>query len=303
MDKAELRHRILELKEKHNAAILVHNYQRPEIQELADYLGDSLDLARRSRALDNPVIVFCGVHFMAESAAILSPEKKILLPSLDAGCPLADCATPEMVRKARAEHPDAVFIAYINTSAAVKAEVDVTCTSANAFTILEHYRNRKICYLPDKNLAAYAAMKLDLDIIKWPGQCYVHDKLITPELVAELKKKHPDAYIMAHPEAPMEVLELADLVTGTSGMVKIAGADEHHKFVVVTETGLTHRLQNEFQEKTFIEVPGAICSQMKITTLDALHDALKLQQHVISVPEDIAARARKALNRMLELTK
>jgi len=302
MKQTELAEKIRELKRERRAAILVHNYQRPEIQDLADYLGDSLDLARRARNLDNPVIVFCGVHFMAESAAILSPSKTVLLPHPEAGCPLADCATPEMVRTARKNHPDAVFVAYINTTAAVKAEVDITCTSANAFHILSQFKDQPICYLPDKNLAAYAAEKLDLNIIRWPGQCYVHDSLIDPVTVQRLKKEYPDARVMAHPEAPMEVLNEADLVTGTSGMIRDAHSSKVRRFIVVTEKGLVSRMRREIPGKQFIEIPTAICAQMKLTTLETLYEALLNMQHRITVPEPVAGRARWALERMLELS-
>lgn len=302
MRRKEITDSILELKKQRQAAILVHNYQRPEIQDLADYLGDSLDLARRARSLDNPVIVFCGVHFMAESAAILSPSKTVLLPHPEAGCPLADCATPEMVRDARREHPDAVFVAYINTSAAVKAEVDITCTSANAIHILSQFKGRDIVYLPDKNLAEYAARTCDLNIIRWPGQCYVHDTLITADTVANVKKRYPDAEVLAHPEAPMAVLDLADVVTGTSGMIRHARQSSSHRFIVVTESGLTYRMRREMPGREFIEIPGAICAQMKLTTLETLFEALRDMKHQITVPEPVADKARNALERMLELS-
>ncbi|MCD4653987.1 quinolinate synthase NadA [bacterium] len=303
MDRELLKQKIIELKKKRNAAILVHNYQRPEIQEIADYLGDSLDLAKYAKQLPNQVIVFCGVHFMAESAVILSPEKTILLPQKDAGCPLADCATPEMVIEARRKNPDAVFVAYINTSAAVKAEVDVVCTSANAFSILSHFKGREICYLPDKNLAAYAEKKLGLGIIKWPGQCYVHHFLIDIKIVRELKKQHPQALVMAHPEATMDVLEMADVVIGTSGMMKIALESDRNDFIIVTEIGLAKRMQREISDKNFYAIPDAVCTQMKLTTLQSLYESLKNMQHAITVPNKIADKARISLQCMLELTK
>lgn len=302
MNRNELVQEIRRLKKEKNAAILVHNYQRSEIQEVADYLGDSLDLAKRATALQNPVIVFCGVHFMAESAAILNPHKTILLPEIDAGCPLADCASAEEVRAARKRHPEAVFIAYINTSAAVKAEVDVICTSANAMKIISHYKGREICYLPDKNLAGYVEKQLEIDIIKWPGQCYVHDRLITEDAVKTAIKANPEAMVLAHPEAPENVLKLAHVVTGTSGMINTVKVSNHKDFIIVTETGLTQRMAREFPSKNFIEIASAICSQMKLTTLQSLYEALKLHRHVITVPENTAAKARTALNRMLELS-
>ncbi|MBN1879837.1 quinolinate synthase NadA [bacterium] len=304
MNRNDLTEQILHLKKERNALILVHNYQRPEVQAIADYLGDSLDLARRATQTDRSLIVFCGVHFMAESATLLSPEKIILLPVLDAGCPLADCATPEMVRAARLQHPEAVFIAYINTSAAVKAEVDVVCTSANALKIIGHYakEGRTICYLPDKNLAAFAEQKLGIKIITWPGQCYVHDRLITAEKVKILKHSHPDAVVVAHPEAPPEVLQLAEIVTGTAGMLKAVEHSRTSEWIVVTETGLIDRLHREYPNRRFYGIENAICSQMKLTTLISIRDALEKTQHRITVPEPVASKARQALNRMMELT-
>jgi quinolinate synthase len=300
--KDELVEQINRYKAERKAVLLVHNYQRPEIQAIADYLGDSLELARIARTLPDETIVFCGVHFMAESAALLAPEKSVLLPVLEAGCPLADCATPEMVRRMRRCYPDAVFVAYINTSAAVKAESDVVCTSANAFTILQHFADRRICYLPDKNLAEYASRELGLNIVTWPGQCYVHDTLIRADDLIALKKQYPEALVMAHPEAPMNVLERADVVTGTGGMIKIARTSERTSFIVATETGLVNRMKKENPGKTFIEMEGAICAQMKLTTLQNVHDALKYDRYRITVPDTVAAGALRALEKMLELT-
>ncbi|MGB3976301.1 MAG: quinolinate synthase NadA [bacterium] len=289
-------------KKEKNAVLLAHNYQRAEVQAIADYLGDSLELAQLSRSLPHDTIVFCGVHFMAESAALLAPDKTVLLPVIDAGCPLADCATPQMVKEMRKKHPNAVFIAYINTSAAVKAESDVVCTSANAFTIIKHFSDRPICYLPDKNLAAYASHQLGIDIIPWPGQCLVHDKLITADHLIKLKKKYPEALVMAHPEAPLNVLEYADVIIGTGGMIKLAKSSERMSFIVVTENGLVHRLRNENPGKTFIEIHQAVCAQMKMTTLESIHEALKFDRYKITVPDTVAAGALRALEKMLELT-
>jgi quinolinate synthase len=302
MDKTTILSEIKAYKRQKDAIILAHNYQRGEIQDIADVLGDSLDLAKQAAELKNETIVFCGVHFMAESAAILSPGKDILLPVAEAGCRLADCATPEMIRAERKKHPDAVFIAYINTSAAVKAEVDVICTSANAMTILKHYSDKKICYLPDRNLAAYAEKKLGISIVKWPGQCYVHDTLITKDAVQSLKNHHPDAFVMAHPEAPQSVLELADAISGTGGMIKLARNSDCEEFIIATEKGLAYRLQKENPDKQFWSCDDAICSQMKVTKLQNVLNALKFHQHHITVQEPIASRARSALQKMLDLS-
>jgi quinolinate synthase len=302
MNTQELKEKIRLLKKSLGAVLLVHNYQRPEVQEIADYMGDSLDLAKRAKALDNPVIVFCGVHFMAESAKILNPTKKVLLPEPEAGCPLADCATPEQVKRFRSRYPEAVFIAYINTSAAVKAECDCCCTSANAVKIIRHFDKRDIVYLPDKNLAAYAEYTLNRPIIKWPGQCYVHDRLISPETVDRLKQQYPDAVVMAHPETHLSILKKADVVTGTSGMLKEVERRNAKYFIVVTEIGLVDRMRRDYPDKVFVPLTNAVCAQMKLTTLNSVYRALLHQSMEIQVPEKIAERARVALEKMLELS-
>ncbi len=302
MEKQKLIHEINRLKVEKNAIILAHNYQRPEIQVIADYLGDSLELAKTAATLKTDTIIFCGVHFMAESAKILCPEKTVLLPELEAGCPLADCATADQVKKMRKKHPEAVFIAYINTSAAVKAECDVCCTSANAMKIIDHFKDREIVYLPDKNLAAYAEYIMKKPIIKWPGQCYVHDNLIQVEPVAELIKQFPDALVLAHPEAPMDVLDLADVVTGTSGMIRTAHESSLSDFILLTERGLADRMSREMPDKRFHALPGAICGQMKVTTLRSVFEALTEWKNAIEVDSVIAEKARKTLDRMLEMS-
>ncbi len=294
--------KIEELKSKLNAVVLAHNYQRPEVQKIADFLGDSLVLAKKAMELDNPVIVFCGVHFMAESAKILSPDKKILLPEPEAGCPLADCASPEAVRKMRDKHPDALFIAYINTSAEVKAECDICVTSANAMNIIRHFPHREIVYLPDKNLARYAEKQLNREIIKWPGQCYVHDQLIQLDDVERLKAEHPEAVVMSHPETAMEILEISDVFTGTGGMLSYARSSGKNEFIVVTEQGLVDRMRREIPGKIFFHLPAAICGQMKLTTLRSLHESLRDMKTEITVDSNIASRAKKALDRMMELS-
>jgi quinolinate synthase len=303
MTKSELQSRIRELKNTKGVTILAHNYQRPEIQEIADFLGDSLELARKATTLDCKTIVFCGVHFMVESAKILNPEKTFLLPEINAGCPLADCATADQVRDARQKYPNSVFIVYINTSAAVKAECDCVCTSANALKIILHYKDRDIVYLPDKNLAAYAEHLLKRPIIKWDGQCYVHDNLIKIEDVKDLKEAHPNAIVLAHPECPMSILTIADLVTGTNGMIVAARERPEREFIVVTERGLVDRLQSEVKNKIFFSLEYALCGQMKLTSLFSVYEALEKWQYEITVDEHVAQKARVALDRMMELSK
>ncbi|MBN1550885.1 quinolinate synthase NadA [bacterium] len=303
MIRSVLVEQIRKLKQERRAVLLVHNYQHSEVQDLADYLGDSLDLAIRATTLAEPVIVFCGVHFMAESAKLLCPSKTVLLPEHTAGCPLADCATGTQVREYREKYPDAVFVAYINTSAEVKAECDICVTSANALTILAKFPDKRIVYLPDKNLAAYAALKLKREIIVWPGQCYVHDSLITLKKIQSLRSQHPNAKLLAHPEAPLSVLSMADVVTGTSGMIKWVSESDDMEFIIATEVGLVSRMRKELPDRLFYEVPGAICSSMKLTTLHSIRDALQNMKNVITIPPAIAERAQKPLRRMLEMTK
>jgi len=302
MDKPELISEIKRLKNKHDAVLLAHNYQRTEIQEIADYLGDSLELAQIAMRCEQSVIVFCGVHFMAESAKILNPKKTVLLPEPDAGCPLADCATVEQINHKRQTHPNAVFVSYINTSAGVKAKCDVCVTSANAMKILEYFRNKEIVYLPDKNLASYAEFILQRQIIKWPGQCYVHDNLIKFEEVLNLKNNHPNALLLAHPEAPLDVLKIADLVTGTGGMLRAVSELDSEGFIVATEIGLVDRMKRQYPSKTFFEIPGAICSQMKLTTLNSVYESLMSLKPEIVVEKSISNQAKRALDRMLELS-
>ncbi len=300
MKQEELVEKIKKLKKERNAVILAHNYQRPEIQEIADYLGDSFDLSLKAREVDSEVIVFCGVRFMAESAKILSPEKTILLPEKEASCPLADTASPDQLRELRKNHPEAMLITYINTTAEVKAESDICCTSANAVKIIKAFPNEKIAYIPDQNLARYAEKMLDRSILKWEGYCYVHHENITAADAKGLISKHPEAVVMAHPECPPDVLELCDYVTGTAGMVKIARQSEAAEFIVLTESGLADRLKRENPEKEFYVVRTAVCESMKLTTLQSLHESLRDMKHEITVPDEVRERALNSLNRMLE---
>jgi quinolinate synthase len=300
-NKDELKKAIVDLKTRQNAIILAHSYQRPDVQDIADFHGDSLGLSQKAVSVRENCIVFCGVHFMAESAAILSPQKTVLLPELRAGCPLADMATPEQVREMRRKHPGAVVISYVNTTAAVKAESDCCCTSSNALKVIDYYRDREIIYLPDQNLARYAMKKLNRKIILWDGYCYVHHRLITPDKVDKLVKEHPGAKVVAHPECSAEVLKYADHVTSTSGMITYIKESDDNEFIVLTEHGHHYRIQNEVPGKTCFFIPDAICANMKLITLDSVYNALKNNQFIITVPEDIRVRAKKALDKMLEI--
>ncbi|OGL45436.1 MAG: quinolinate synthase [Candidatus Schekmanbacteria bacterium RBG_13_48_7] len=301
MTHEELAKAIIKLKKERNAIILAHSYQRPEVQDIADFQGDSLGLSQRAVAVKEDVIVFCGVHFMAESAAILSPQKTVLIPEYRAGCPLADMATPEQVLKMRERYPDAVVISYVNTSAAVKAESDCCCTSSNALKVIEHYKDKQIIYLPDQNLAKYAMKKLNRKIILWDGYCFVHHKKITREKVEELIEAHPGIPVIAHPECPPEILELADHITSTSGMIIYVKQSPESEFIVLTESGHKHRIKQEAPEKKCYFIEQAVCASMKLITLESVYNSLKNMQYLVTVTEDIRLRAKKALEKMLEI--
>lgn len=298
----ELRERILHRKRELNAVILGHNYQRVEVQEVSDYLGDSLGLSQEAAATEADVIVFCGVHFMAETAKVLCPEKTVLMPDLRAGCPMADFVTGGALRRLKAEHPRAVVVAYVNSTAEVKALSDVCCTSSNAVRVVESIeRDRPILFVPDKNLADYVAEKTGRDnIIAWEGYCYVHDDMVLDEL-ERARAAHPRARVVVHPEARRELLEAADFVTSTSGMVELA--EQHDALIIGTERGLVDRLRQRFPEKTLVPLSGAaICGNMKLNTLSKLAWALDHEQCEVTLPEDVRVGAERALRRMLELS-
>jgi quinolinate synthase len=298
----ELRQRIVRRKRELDAVILGHNYQRVEIQEVSDYLGDSLGLSQEAAATDARTIVFCGVHFMAETAKVLSPSRTVLMPDLRAGCPMADFVTGDALRRLKAEHPDAAVVAYVNSTAEVKALSDVCCTSSNAVRVVESIpRARPIIFVPDKNLADYVAEKTGRDnIIAWEGYCYVHDDMVLDEL-ERARAAHPEAMVVVHPEARRELLEAADFVTSTSGMVDLA--EEHDALIFGTERGLVDRMRQRFPDKTLIPLSGAaICGNMKLNTLSKLAWCLDHGRHEVTLAEDIRAGAETALRRMLELS-
>ena len=289
---------VLELKKQRNAVILVHNYQNPEMYKIADYIGDSLGLSVEAAKTDADVIVFCGVKFMAETAKILSPEKTVLLPSLEAGCTLADMATVEQLKEVKKKHPKAAVVSYVNTNAEIKALSDVCCTSMNALEIVNSLPNEEIIFLPDKNLGRYIASKTKKKIILWDGYCFVHDKL-NAKMLVDLKKKNPTAKIMAHPECKQEILEMADKVCGTGGMANFANSNATKDFIVITECGMTEKLRQDAPDKNFHSFCN-ICPYMKSTTLPLVVRSLTFNQHEITLPQDIIAKARKALDKMLE---
>jgi quinolinate synthase len=298
----ELGERIRWRKSELNAVILGHNYQRIEIQDVSDFLGDSLALSQEAAETEADVIVFCGVHFMAETAKILSPEKTVLMPDLRAGCPMADFVTGDALRKQKARYPGAVVVAYVNSSAEVKAESDITCTSANAVEVVESVPvERPIIFVPDRNLAKYVIQETGREnIIAWDGYCYVHDDMVLEEL-DRAKEAHPNALVVIHPEARPDLLDVADRVTSTSGMVRMA--EEHDALIIGTEKGLVDKLQERYPEKTMIPLSGAaICGNMKLNTLAKLAWSLDHGQYEVTMKEETRARAETALRAMLELS-
>lgn len=292
--------RILALKSDRNAVILAHNYQRPEVQDIADYTGDSLGLSRQAAATEAEVIVFCGVHFMAETAAILSPQKTVLLPDIHAGCPMADMINADQLRDMKSNYPDAVVVCYVNSSAEVKAECDYCCTSANATAIIESIpSNRDIIFVPDKFLGRYTAEVTGRNMIFWQGYCPTH-ACIDPRDIIALKEKHPQAKVIVHPECPGRVVALADAVLSTSGMCGFARDDDAQEFIVATEMGMLHRLKNDNPGKRFYPATAnAVCPNMKTITLEDLLWSLEDMQHVVTVDPKVAAKARRAIDRMV----
>lgn len=271
------------------------------MQDIADLVGDSLELARAAATLDSDVIVFCGVDFMAETAAILSPEKTVVLPAADACCPMAGMITAGEVRVLRQRFPDAAAVAYVNTSAEVKAESDICCTSANAVAVVESLAAEQVIFLPDRNLARYVARFTEKEILPWDGYCIVHERM-TPDEVAAARRAHPDAEVLVHPECRPGVIDLADHVFSTSGMVRHACTSTAREFVIGTEVGLLHQLEKQCPGKVFYPLSNrAICVNMKKTNLPAVLRALERLKPRVTVPEDVAARARTAIERMLAL--
>jgi quinolinate synthase len=300
MTQAEIKARIKELATSRQALIIAHNYERDEIQEIADITGDSLALSIEAAKTDKPVIVFCGVHFMAESAAILAPEKTVLLPCADAGCPMADMVTAAGLIELKKQHPDATVVTYVNSSAAVKAESDICCTSSNAVSVARSLDAKKLLLVPDRNLGRYIAKHVpEKECICWEGYCPTHDRL-TPQEIDQLKIEHPDALFMVHPECRPEILELADHICSTSGMYDFARTNPAQKFIVGTENGILWRLKRENPGKVFITpAQQMICPDMKLTQLEDILRCLETMEPRISVPEEIRLRAKSSLERML----
>jgi quinolinate synthase len=301
---AQTIHRIGALKAERNAVVLAHNYQRPEIFEVADFVGDSLELARQATTVDADVIVFCGVHFMAETAKILNPEKTVLLPDLRAGCSLADSVTAdELVERRdalRKLYPDLLVVAYVNTTAEVKAVADVCCTSANAVKIVNALPAQHILFVPDEHLGDYVQRESTKTVISWNGNCYVHHQ-ITPESIRQVKEALPNVRVLVHPECRADVIALADAVLSTSGMVRYAKQSDADEFLVVTECGLSDRLLVEVPEKKFYKA-CKLCQFMKMITLDGTLRSLERMEHEIILDEAVRVGAERSLRRMLELS-
>ncbi len=302
MENKELLREIGELKKKRDAVILAHNYQSDEIQEIADYIGDSLELSILAKKTPAKVILFCGVRFMAETASILSPDKTVLIPDKDAGCPLADMVDKDSLKKFREDYPGAPVVAYVNTTAEVKADSDICCTSANSIKVVNSLPQSQILFVPDKHLAEYTANKIsNKQVVPYPGYCPVHMKIL-PEDILKVKKKYPNAKVIVHPECTAEVVKLADKVLSTGGMVKYAKESKVKEFIIGTEVGMLYRLRKENPGKSFYPASeSAICSDMKLTTLKKVFASLSEMRYEVKVPEDIRKSALKSVVSMLNL--
>ncbi len=302
--KKKITKEILKVKKERNAIILSHNYQRDEIQEIADIHGDSLALAHAAAKTTNDVIVFCGVQFMAESASILNPQKTVLLPVKEAGCPLAEMASAEKIREMRKKYPAAAVCCYINSSADVKAESDICCTSSNAIEVVSSLEEEEVIFLPDRNLGRYVQKNVpEKKIIIWPGFCITHMRLQEEEIL-NAKREHPDAEVVAHPECEPEVLQHADCITSTGGMFTYVKRSSKKKFIIATENGMLYRLRIENPDKEFfLPSEHLICANMKLTTLGWLLHSLQNMEYKVKVPDHLIERARIPLERMFALKK
>jgi len=297
---SDMQREIERLKKERNAVILAHLYQRPEVQDIADFTGDSLELSRKAAQTKAAVIVFCGVRFMAETASVLNPDKTVLLPEKEAGCELADMASVEELKVRLSElREDTAVVSYVNSSAAVKAESDICCTSANAVAVVQSLPHRRVLFVPDRNLASFVAERVDKEIIPWDGYCYVHEN-ITPAIIERLRGLHPGAVVMCHPECAPATRRLADFVGSTSQMLRFATQSDRQEFIVGTEDGIIHRLGKENPGKKFHAV-GSTCESMKRITLESVKAALEELQFEVHVPEEIGRWARIALDQMLRI--
>jgi len=308
MDVKAMQEEIREMAREKRAVLLAHYYQRPEVQDIADFVGDSLELSRKAANTDADIIVFCGVRFMCETAKILSPHKKVLHPNPESGCPMADMVSAQQVRELREKHPDAEFVAYINTTAEVKAEIDLCVTSANASKIIKKLKSKKIVFLPDQALGSWIAKQVpEKEFIIWKGFCPPHFEF-TARDVLKLKEKYPDAKVAAHPECHPKVIEMADFVGSTSQIIRYATSVEAKRIIVITEVGLKHTLQKKDPSREYIfpetmNYCGTVyCCTMKGITLPKVYETLKEEINEVTLPQDIIERARRPIERMLELS-
>jgi quinolinate synthase len=297
------------LKRDRNAIVLAHYYQEPEIQDIADFIGDSLELSRKAASTDADVIVFCGVHFMAETAKILSPEKTVVLPDLDAGCSLADDCPADAFADFRAKHPDHVVVSYINCTAAVKAQSDLICTSSNAVDLVQQLpADRPVLFAPDQNLGRWVQRQSGRELTLWPGRCIVHETF-SEEALLELKLEHPDAEVIAHPECQEHLLDLADFIGSTSKLLNRTQSSAAETFIVLTEPGILHQMKQRAPGKTLLDVPGVdgcscnACPYMRLNTLQKLHDCLENLEPAIELEEELRLRALQPIQRMLEMSR
>jgi len=301
-DNRNLKDSILNLKEQRKAVILAHNYQRGDVQDMADFVGDSLGLSQQAAKTDAGVIVFCGVRFMAETASILSPDKVVLLPDANAGCPMADMITAEKLKEKKAELPGADVVCYVNSSADVKAESDICCTSANAVRVVESLESEEILFIPDQYLGQYVSSQTNKKMHFWPGYCPTHMKIL-PEHITELRKKYPQARVVVHPECRPEVIAMADKALSTGGILRYARETEVKQLIVGTEIGILHRLKKENPGKEFIPASNkAVCPNMKLITLEKILWALEEMAPEVKVPEETRLRAKTSVDRMLRVS-
>ena len=298
-----LTEKLARLKVERQAVILAHNYQIGEVQDVADFVGDSLGLSQQAAGTDAQVILFAGVHFMAETAKILCPDKTVLVPDLNAGCPMANMVATRELAERKNEHPDAAVVCYVNSSAAIKAMSDICCTSANAVKVVASIpTEREVLFIPDQSLGHYVSEQLGRELILWPGYCPTHHRILAAD-TGRLKEAHPQAKVVVHPECTTDVIALSDAVTSTSGILRYCEQSEAREFIIGTEIGLLHRLRKESPEKTFYAASAlADCPNMKLNTLEKLVWSLEDMVYEVSVPAEIAEKARLAIERMLELS-
>ncbi|QUI21096.1 quinolinate synthase NadA [Vallitalea pronyensis] len=298
----DLQHQIMKLKKEKNACIVAHHYQTEDIQQIADFVGDSLALSKIAKQIKEDMIIFCGVKFMAETAKILSPHKKVILPVMEAGCPMADMVTPEQLRLVKKQYPHAEVVCYVNSSAEVKAESDICCTSSNAVSVINHLDAKQILFVPDQHLGAYAASQVkDKDIILWQGYCIVHHQLREEQLL-HIKEKYPNAPILVHPECRPHIVRHADFVGSTAQIIDKARSIEQKQIIIGTERGVLYTLKKQNPHKEFILLSERLtCQNMKKTTLEHVRNALVNETHVVDVDENIRQKANRALERMISL--